>query len=273
VLAAALLGLGAPAALRAENIDPASNGSQYAYCENVGWINAEPSGDGGPGVLVGDAELGGWMWAENIGWISLSCENTFSCAAISYGVSNDGAGVLSGYAWGENVGWINFAPSTAGVSIDPATGDWSGRAWGENIGWITFASAGGSPFKVTTGWQCVPLPLPPSGSPALTFGKLAAGTLLTWDSITGATGFDIVRGDLGCLRSSGGDFTACTQACLDNDRATVSFLFSAAPAAAAGFWFLVRGVNCGGAGTYDSGDPSQIGSRDAEINASVPSCP
>ena len=46
----------------AENVDPSNDGSQYAYAENAGWINAEPSGDGGPGVTVADFELSGWMW-------------------------------------------------------------------------------------------------------------------------------------------------------------------------------------------------------------------
>ena len=58
-----------------------------------GWINAEPSGDAGPGLNVGDDELSGWMWAENVGWISLSCANTLSCADTGYGVTNDGSGV------------------------------------------------------------------------------------------------------------------------------------------------------------------------------------
>ncbi|MDY6950446.1 MAG: hypothetical protein SWE60_02960, partial [Thermodesulfobacteriota bacterium] len=38
-----------------ENIDPDNDDSQYAWGENVGWINLEPEGDGGPGVEVGDA--------------------------------------------------------------------------------------------------------------------------------------------------------------------------------------------------------------------------
>ena len=118
----------------AENIDPASDGSQYAWAENIGWINAEPSGNGGPGVQVSDFELTGSMWGENGGWISLSCKNGSTCGTTNFGVINNGHGVLSGYAWSENSGWINFAPPTAGVFIDVATGDFSGRAWGENVG-------------------------------------------------------------------------------------------------------------------------------------------
>ena len=117
--------------LSAENIDPYENNSQYAYGENVGWLNFEPAE--GPGVHVAESELTGFVWAENIGWINLS--------PASYGgVLNDGAGNLSGYAWGENVGWINFAPTNGGVTID-SDGNFGGWAWGENIGWINFNSA------------------------------------------------------------------------------------------------------------------------------------
>lgn len=123
-----------------ENIDPEGDGSQYAHGENVGWLNAEPMGDGGPGVEVGDAYVTGYIWGENIGWIKL--DPTFG------GVTNS-SGDLSGYAWGQNVGWINFAPDVngAGVTIDPATGEFGGYAWGENIGWINFAQTTGGRIK------------------------------------------------------------------------------------------------------------------------------
>jgi hypothetical protein len=118
----------------AENIDPDEDDSQYAYGENVGWINFEPNAAGpNGGATVSSDKLTGFIWAENIGWINLS--------PASYGgVFNDGSGNLSGYAWGENVGWINFSPSYGGVTID-LNGDFGGWAWGENIGWINFNSA------------------------------------------------------------------------------------------------------------------------------------
>ena len=43
----------------AENIDPDNDDSQYAWAENVGWVNAEPNGYGGDGMQVGDSELSG----------------------------------------------------------------------------------------------------------------------------------------------------------------------------------------------------------------------
>ncbi|MEW6054836.1 MAG: CARDB domain-containing protein [Nitrospirota bacterium] len=129
-----------PVAALAGNIDPDNDGSQYAWGENVGWINFEPSQ--GEGVTVTDSAVIGKAWGENVGWINLS--------PATGGVANDGNGNLSGFAWGENVGWINFAPSNGGVTIDPATGAFSGKAWGENIGWINFAP-NGKPLK--TSWR------------------------------------------------------------------------------------------------------------------------
>ena len=73
---------------RAENIDPGNDGSQYAYGENIGWLNTQPLGPGGWGVQVDDFELTGWMWGENVGWASLSCQNTLTCGVVEYGVSN-----------------------------------------------------------------------------------------------------------------------------------------------------------------------------------------
>lgn len=95
-------------AVAVENVDPADDGSQYAWGEHIGWLNAEPQGDGAVGVTVGDTELTGWIWAGDHGWISLSCQNTSSCGTNDYGVTNDGRGNLSGFAWGEHLGWINF---------------------------------------------------------------------------------------------------------------------------------------------------------------------
>ena len=64
-----MLGLGSVSAW-AENIDPDNDGSQYAWGENIGWLNAEPNGEGGPGVEVTDTDLTGYLWGENIGWIN-----------------------------------------------------------------------------------------------------------------------------------------------------------------------------------------------------------
>ncbi len=256
----------------AENVDPEADGSQYAYGENVGWLNAEPSGDAGPGVQVNDFTLTGYLWGENVGWVSLSCTNTVNCATTAYGVTNDGHGTLGGFAWGENVGWINFAPSTAGVTIDTNTGDFAGLAWGENIGWITFADDSAVAYKVETDW-CQSTGGVAASVPAMSLELSGANTLLSWTSLGGVDWYELIRGDLGTLRSSGGDFAAASDDCASDNVTGTSTVVSFAPPAGDAVWFLLRAANCREKGTYDSGGTMQTGLRDAEIDASGNDCP
>lgn len=115
---------------------------------------------------------------------------------------------------------------------------------------------------------------PPPDFPELRLSKQAAGTArLTWNAVATATGYDLVRGSLDVLLSSGGDFTPAAEACLGNDLVTTNRDDPAAPAAGAGSWYLVRAVNCGNVGTYDSGAPRQQGSRDGEIGLAATVCP
>ncbi len=131
----------------AENIDPYDTDRQYAWGENVGWLNFEPGQ--GEGVTVSRNSLSGYLWSENVGWINLS-------PGEYGGVLNDGSGNLSGYGWGENVGWINFDPQVPGdptcygVKIDQ-DGNFQGWAWGETIGWIHLNGSGAVDYGVQTG--------------------------------------------------------------------------------------------------------------------------
>ena len=104
---------------------------------------------------------------------------------------------------------------------------------------------------------------PPSGSPVLTVTEI----LLAWSAQSGATGYDIVVGDLGLLLGSGGDFSVATTGCLANDHSTTSLAYTDDPDPGEGVWLLTRAVNCGGNGSY--GGPL----RDAGINASALACP
>lgn len=114
---------------------------------------------------------------------------------------------------------------------------------------------------------------PPSGTPWLRATKTGEASELSWTAVQGATGYDIVKGDLDALRSGGGDFASATRACLGNDLPGTTIQDPGAPATGAGFWLLSRAVSCGGAGTYDSGAPKQHASRDGGIAASSNSCP
>ena len=183
-----------------ENIDPANDGSKYAWSENLGWLNARPGGPGGPGVQVSDSDLTGW-------------------------------------------------------------------AWSENAGWITFSSTGPNPYRVASGWRRAV----PAGSFALTVTKAGgSNVLLSWTTVSGATTYDVVRGGLSTLHSSNGNFQVATQTCIVANAPGTSFTTGGTPSAGDGYWFLVRGRNCGGMGTYNDG--SQVESRDAGIVASGNDC-
>lgn len=115
-----------------------------------------------------------------------------------------------------------------------------------------------------------PAPLAASG---LVVTPQGSSSRLTWSALAGASSYDIVRGSLGILASSHGNFTMATQACIANNLAVTTLLDNTGAPAGGGIWYLVRGSNCGGAGTYDSGALSQSGARDAEIQASAGACP
>lgn len=142
--------LAATAANAQPTIDPAH---VHAWSENGGWMNFEAAGGGTQSVLIATSYLHGYVWSENLGFISLGDGSPAN--GVSYGnAAGADSGVnilanddLSGYGWGENVGWINFntAP-TLGASGQQARVDYGalrfrGYAWGENVGWINLDDA------------------------------------------------------------------------------------------------------------------------------------
>jgi hypothetical protein len=131
------------------------------------------------------------------------------------------------------------------------------------------------------------LATPPCPSPTYSgsIGASKSGTqnaTWTWGS-GGASTFDLVRGDLGTLRATGGDFHAALDAlpagenaCLANDTTALSLVDPyGAPPPGTGVFTLLRPVttSCVAEGTLDDGAPSEVGSRDAEIAASSRACP
>jgi hypothetical protein len=100
------------------------------------------------------------------------------------------------------------------------------------------------------------------------------GDLLEWGPPGGAVSYDIIRGDLGSLQSSGGDFSQATDECLENDHPDTSLTYLPSPSYPDGYWFLVRRVySMLERGTYDTCGPSQVDARDDEIAASGVACP
>jgi len=97
-------------------------------------------------------------------------------------------------------------------------------------------------------------------------------THLEWTATPGSSGYDIVRGDLGVLRTSGGDFALATLECLADNRVPTALPYSQDPGPGQGWFFLVRQQTGGPYDSYDSGGFGQIDSRDTEIEASGVAC-
>ncbi|MDD4995426.1 MAG: hypothetical protein PHW53_03130 [Patescibacteria group bacterium] len=111
----------------------------------------------------------GWIWNDHIGWISMNCADTGTCAAVDYGVDMDlSNGNITGYAWSENAGWICFGSTCAGVtpqgggsyagyaSSTGEIGGWAKMEWLNmpSEGWISLncanpAVCGASNYKTT----------------------------------------------------------------------------------------------------------------------------
>lgn len=94
---------------------------------------------------------------------------------------------------------------------------------------------------------------------------------LEWDPVTGASSYDVVKGDLGLLRSSAGDFTTSILTCLEDNSLDASSKDDLNPSSGQGFYYLTRSFGCGQNGTYDDG--TEAGPRDAEVGASPAACP
>jgi hypothetical protein len=98
------------------------------------------------------------------------------------------------------------------------------------------------------------------------------GDDINWHGVVDALSYDIVRGDLGVLHSTGGDYTAALEACVADDVAWGALAMPDGPPVGRGWWILGRANLPGGPGTYDEWGFSQVGQRDAGINASALAC-
>jgi hypothetical protein len=97
---------------------------------------------------------------------------------------------------------------------------------------------------------------------------------LAWDPLGETTTYDVLRGDLGQLRVTGGDFSSAVADCLADEANGSTWVDAEAPPPSEGRFYLVRGTDtpCG-VGTYDAGSTAQISSRDAAIQLAEQACP
>jgi hypothetical protein len=125
----------------ATTINPAN---KFAYGANFGWMDWR--GDANNGAVIGEYICSGYIYAANVGWISLGSGTPANGiryqnnSATDWGVNHDGLGNLRGYAWGANIGWINFE-NTGAPMVDLNTGKLSGYVWSANCGWISLSNA------------------------------------------------------------------------------------------------------------------------------------
>jgi agmatine/peptidylarginine deiminase len=98
-------------------------------------------------------------------------------------------------------------------------------------------------------------------------------TNLAWTGLAGATGYDVVQGDLDTLHDSEGNFTVAVDACVANDHPGLALLHGVQPEPGAGFWFLVRAVAPSGNTSYFFSADCERMTRDALIDVALPACP
>jgi len=135
---------------------------------------------------------------------------------------------------------------------------------------LTASNQGGSDVETKTGYVCVAAQKPgPVSGLALT----TAGGVIRWSAAAGATSYDLVKGSLGTLAATRGDFGASVLSCLVNDGGATSAADPAVPAVGKGFFYLVRSVGaCALTGSYDEGG-SQSAPRDPGIASAPLACP
>ncbi len=97
--------------------------------------------------------------------------------------------------------------------------------------------------------------------------------MIGWNVVPLADRYDIVKGDLQALRSSGGDFGSTLQACLEDDSPDAQSGDSLNPASGQGFYYLVRAQKACMSGTFNTENPGQTGDRDPGIESSPHRCP
>ena len=162
----------------------------------------------------------------------------------------------------ENVGTMTLAPTAnfnnAGLFVHAGTLDNAGRLTNDG--------------NFVEHCESVVVGNPIEGTPSTPAQSLDVGPAsLEWCAIEGATGYDVVEGDLALLRASGGDFTTAVLGCVGNNVELLSLEHGVQPATDQGVWFLVRANGTGGA-SYESGFSSQLGTRDGEIAGSPHAC-
>jgi len=214
-------------------------------------------------LTTGAIDLSGYVDVEVSYWRWLGIEAaTFDQAAFE--VSADGA------SW--TTVWEHGGDSLNDGEWIEQTFDISGVADGQPTVYLRWVMGGTDGTENYPGWNVddirVTGTLPPSG---IVLG--VSRSELTWTPLPGAAAYDLVRGDLGTLRDSAGDYLSATDECLGDDVGPAGLPHATEPPSGEGYWYLVRGATAPGPTTYDSFGVSQSGTRDLGIETSTAGCP
>ena len=170
-------------------------------------------------------------------------------------------------------GGINFTSLASFGSGVPETPEQFG-AYG--TGRVTSADFNGDGLpdvamcSASTGVVSVVLNTTPRGSRIVL--QVGSGGI-HWVGVTGALAYDLTQGSLSILNATHGNYADASEGCLDDDVGVTSVAWPGAPPLGTGWWVLARPITASGPGTYDSGEPGQVGSRDPGIEASGLACP
>jgi len=157
-----------------------------------------------------------------------------------------------------------------GVESSPGTFFGAYAADFDEDGWLDLAFANFGLDEVTVFLNTTALC---AGSPCPPYLQGGAGSTFSWSSLPEAIGYDMLRGDVQTLLTSGGDFTTATTDCVAGSTPLLSYTDTGNPGSGDAFWFLVREVTAKSIGSYDAHSGNLAESRDAEISASGLDCP
>lgn len=129
-------------------------------CSSYSTLNWKPTGS--TAITITDSGLTGYAWGDEIGWINM---NPTGAGVLI----NPSTGSLSGYAYSNTGGWINFNPTDVsggtdvGVRIN-SSGEFTGWAWVSSArgGWMKFDCSSNNTC-VKTDWRPIPNRTPSSG--------------------------------------------------------------------------------------------------------------
>jgi hypothetical protein len=103
--------------------------------------------------------------------------------------------------------------------------------------------------------------------------RFTSRDVIEWTALPGAQDYDLVRGDLGALRATQGNFAATSAVCGENDSRDTRSFAPQLPATGGLYWIVRAATFSCGYGTWDSGTARQSGSRDTEIGGAGGTCP